>query len=85
MTKLIFVSVFLCFISCTQKAKIRPITYEVKLALEVLELTRDIEYFPEYEKKQIREKLIEVQKYIMKQITDRIDKHPIGDNTGGLK
>lgn len=76
MRKLIFVLVLFCFFSCAQTRKSKPIIYEVELASKLLELTKDVEHFPMYERKQIRKKLIDIHEYIMKQITDRIDKHP---------
>ena len=77
-----FMMVFFWFSCAGTKplpVKPRPMIYESKLALDVFELTKEAEWFPMYERKQIRKMLVEIHKYIMKQITDRIDKHTTGE------
>lgn len=71
--------VYSCAGTKTLPTKPRPLIYESKLALDVFELSKEAEWFPMYERKQIRRMLVELHEYIMKQITNRIDKHPIGE------
>lgn len=76
-----FVMVLLwCSCAGTKPLPPRPMIHESKLALDVFELSKEAEWFPMYERKQIRRMLVELHEYIMKQITDRIDKHPIGES-----
>lgn len=76
MKNIILLFCILSLFSCRRAQKVRPVLYETKMAIEIVELTKDIEHFQMYERKQIRLKLLEIQEYIMKQLTDRIDKHP---------
>jgi len=81
--RFVFVLTALLWFSCAGTKplpiKSRPLIHESKLALDVFELTKEVEDFPMYERKQIRKMLMELHEYIIKQITDRIDKHPTGE------
>ncbi len=51
---------------------------EEALAFDVYELTKFVEMFPGYERKQVYKRLIEIRYYILKQVSARIDRHPQG-------
>lgn len=80
----VMVLLFSCAGTKPLPIKPRPLIHESKLALDVFELTKEVEWFPMYERKQVRRMLVELHEYIMKQITDRIDKHPIGESVGNI-
>jgi len=75
----VFLFYLLLFIGChpTLIERSFPSKEEV-LAQEILDLVKYIDTFPTYERKQVFKRLKETKFYIIKQISERIDKHPSG-------